>query len=37
MDFIDCGLFLKEKGLTDKLAIHGRNKSGALTALASIF
>jgi prolyl oligopeptidase PreP (S9A serine peptidase family) len=37
MDCIDSAIFLKDKGLTSKLAIHGQGESGSLTALASIF
>jgi len=37
MDCIDSAVFLKDKGLTSKLAIHGKGESGSLTALASIF
>ena len=37
MDFIDSAIFLKDKGLTSKLAVHGSGQSGSLTALASVF
>jgi protease II len=37
MDFIDSAIFLKTKGLTDRLAVHGAGESGSLTALTSIF
>ena len=37
MDFIDSAIFLKEKGLTQKLGVMGRGESGSLTALVSLF
>ena len=36
-DFMDTAIFIKEKGLTDKLAVHGSGESGSLTALTTIF
>ena len=37
MDLIDTGVFLKEKGLANKLGIIGLGESGSLSALTSIF
>ena len=37
MDFIDSAIFLKEKGLTEKLGVLGNGESGSITALTSIF
>lgn len=37
MDCIDSAIFLKDKGLTSKIGIHGQGESGSLTALTSIF
>lgn len=37
MDFIDSAIFLKEKGLTQKLGIMGSGESGSITALTSLF
>ena len=37
MDCIDSAIFLKDKGLTEKLGIHAQGESGSITALASIF
>ena len=37
MDCIDSAIFLKDKGLTEKLGIHAQGQSGSITALASIF
>jgi len=37
MDFIDAGIYLKEKGLAQKLGILGTGESGSITALASTF
>jgi hypothetical protein len=37
MDFIDSAIFLKEKGLTQKLGAHGDGESASLTVLTSIF
>ena len=37
MDLIDTGVFLKQKGLTNKLGILGQGESGSLAALTSVF
>ena len=37
MDFIDSAIFLKDKGLTEKIGAFGQGESGGLTALTSIF
>lgn len=37
MDMIDSAIFVKEKGLTKKLGIHGMGESGSITALNAIF
>ena len=37
MDFIDSAIFLKEKGLTQKLGIMGGGESGSIAALTSLF
>lgn len=37
MDFIDSAIYLKEKGLTDRLGAIGYTDSGSVTALTSIF
>ena len=36
-DMIDTGIFIKENQLASKVAIHGSNSSGALTALVCMF
>eukprot|EP00347_Sterkiella_histriomuscorum_P005460 403356529 len=36
-DFIDSAIFLREKGLTQKLGSMGQGRSGSLTALAAVF
>lgn len=36
-DLIDTAIFIKENELASKVAIHGSNSSGALTALVSMF
>lgn len=37
MDFIDSAIFLKEKGLTQKLGAYGDGESASHTVLTSIF
>jgi protease II len=37
MDLIDTGVFLKERGLTQRLGILGQGESGAMSALTSVF
>jgi hypothetical protein len=37
MDFIDSAIFLKEKGIAQKIGVLGQDESGSLTALASVF
>ena len=36
MDFIDTAIFLKEKGIVEKLGIFGE-EGGSLTTLSSMF
>ena len=37
MDLIDSAVFLKDKGLTQKLGLMGIGSSGSLSALTTIF
>ncbi|TNV73246.1 hypothetical protein FGO68_gene9908 [Halteria grandinella] len=37
MDFIDSAIYLKEKGLAQKIGVLGIQESGSITALASAF
>ena len=37
MDFVDSAIYLKEKGLANKLGVLGLNHSGSITALSSVF
>jgi protease II len=37
MDFIDSAIYLKEKGLAQKIGVLGHGGSGSITALASAF
>lgn len=37
MDLIDSAIYLKEKGLTDRLGLLGLTESGSLTALSTVF
>ncbi len=37
MDFIDSAIYLKEKGLTQKIGVYGTQESGSITTLAAAF